>query len=426
MSQAGKRSKQTKVKSWPARYGRWLRRRKVLGSLLTAFVLAAVTALGTVAGTSIAESIKDDYKITVEDNPDNISSRTGPRGGAYIVPAPIEDVGDPPNMTNSCVGRYEWARDQQGIDADTTVIRLTVGAEGDHKIRVTGFEPKVITRDSPAIGTHLNCPGRGEQPELRSVGVDLDADPPTTSVTDAQGLPIPTIFDVSGDDQETFEVTANTVTCDCSWVLDVHLLVDGEERTETVHASNGKPFHTSSSTNARSYRFIDGAWQPEDEAGGNGLPGSEPQPPTPVSPCDLLDTPAVAGLLQQGVTPEPTGPVTSPGLSEALLTETRCSWTGTNTSAGGSQGSGAALDSVEVVLAQFNDDERAATELDAEVPMFPGVVVTTFAGADQAFAGEGTAIARLGSLLVRVSVIYDSTQSPSISERLINDVLNRL
>jgi hypothetical protein len=300
-----------------------------------------------------------------------------------------------------------------------------VSAVGDHEVRITGFEARILQRGSPAVGTHLSCPGRGEQPQVRSVGVDLDDDPPGASVTDENGVPVPTTFDVRGDERETFEVSANTVTCDCSWVLDIHLVVDGEERVETVRRTDGEPFRTSSSVNARTYRFVDGAWRAEEETGDSGAPGSEPAPPAPVGPCDLLDTPTIAALLDQGVTPQPLGPVTSPGLSENLLTETRCSWAG-SASPGRNANADSVLDSVEVSLDQFNDDARANEELNARLPMYPQVQATTFPGTDAAYAGDGLTIAQVGSLLVTVQVIFDPKDTPRLVEQLMTDILARL
>jgi hypothetical protein len=67
-----------------------------VASLVTAFVLAVVGAIGAVVGAGIVDWLTDDYRITVEDSPEQLSTATGPRGGAYIVPVPIEDGGDPP------------------------------------------------------------------------------------------------------------------------------------------------------------------------------------------------------------------------------------------------------------------------------------------------------------------------------------------
>lgn len=414
------------LRNWARRYWTWLRRRKAVGSLVTAFVVAVLGTVGAMFGAAVIDWLTDDYRITVEDNPDQLSTATGPRGGAYIVPVSIEDVGDPPNQNNSCVGRYEWARDLDGIDADTTFLRLTVAAVGDHDVRITGFAPRIVERSSPAIGTHLSYPGRGEQPEVRSVGVDLDADPPGVSVTDENGVPIETTFDVRGEQRETFEVTVNTMTCDCSWELDVHLVVDGEDRVETVRRSDGEPFRTSGSGNARSYRFVDGAWRAEEETGEDGLDGSEPAPPAPVDACELLDTPTIASLLQQGVTPQPLGPVTSPGLSENLLTETRCSWAGSASPGRNSEADSGVLDSVEVSVDQFNDEDRAAEELQARRPMYPGLEDATFDGADEGYAGAGVAVARVGSLLVTVNVVYEPSAAARLAERFMTDALARL
>jgi hypothetical protein len=256
--------------------------------------------------------------------------------------------------------------------------------------------------------------------------VNLDADPPGVSVTDENGVPVEVMFDVHGDERETFEVSANAATCDCSWVLDVHLLVDGEERVETVRRTDGEPFRTSASTNARSYRYIDGAWRAEDETGDSGFQSSEPPPPAPVGACQLLDTPTIASLLQQGMTPQALGPVTSPGLSEHLLTETRCSWAGSASPGRNAEADSGALDSVDLSIDQFNDEARAAEELQARLPMYPQAEAITLAGAEEAHAGEGLVVARVGALLVTLQVLYDPSESPRLAERLMTDVLARL
>lgn len=397
-----------------------MREHKASGGLVTAFVLAVVTALGTIVATGLIDLFKDDYQITVEDNPDEVSTATGPRGGSYIVPIPIEDVGPPPNGMNNCVDRYEWAHDLGGFDADRTFLRLTVAAVGDHDVRIDGFEPRVVDDSSPAVGAHLTCPGRGEQPEVRSVSVDLDAEPPSASVTDENGLLLEPPFDVRGDERETFEVSALTVDCDCAWELDVHLILDGEHRTETVRRSDGEPFRTSASGGARSYQFIDGEWQSQGETGDGGLPSDEPIPPAPVNACELLDTATLAALLQQGLSQEATTPVPAVGPSEHVFTETRCSWLGSKSS--GPDPSSAALDSVELVLDQFNDEDAAAEEFAARLPMYSGSAATTIAGADEAAASDGLVIARVGSLLVTVNVLYEPAEAARLAERFASDV----
>ena len=145
-------------------------------------------------------------------------------------------------------------------------------------------------------------------------------------MTDENGVPVPTTFDVRGDERETFEVSANTVTCDCSWVLDIHLVVDGEERVETVRGTDGELFRTSSSVNAAPIALstVRGGPRRRRAIAAPRAANQLRQRPLARAIC----TPTIAALLDQGVTPQPLGPVTPPGLSENQLTETRCSWAG--------------------------------------------------------------------------------------------------
>ncbi|TFV88453.1 hypothetical protein E4P40_09855 [Blastococcus sp. CT_GayMR20] len=98
MSRRSSTTRNRRLRTLARRYRNWWRRRKAAASLVTAFVLAVVGAIGAVVGAAIVDWLTDDYRVTVEDNPDQLSTATGPRG-AYIVPVPIEDVGDPPTRT---------------------------------------------------------------------------------------------------------------------------------------------------------------------------------------------------------------------------------------------------------------------------------------------------------------------------------------
>jgi hypothetical protein len=123
----GRKTWRQRRRTMRIRLGRTLSRMPTWLQAATAIVATAVLGgIGTLAYTTIHDAFADKFRVTVETNPDRITTKTGAISGSYVVAKPIQAIGEPPNNANTCVGRYEWAHGLGGIDADSTSARVTV------------------------------------------------------------------------------------------------------------------------------------------------------------------------------------------------------------------------------------------------------------------------------------------------------------
>lgn len=190
------------------------------------FVAAAVVTAAVGATVAImVEERKPAFRVSVEKDPDLISISTGHVGDAatYLVfNKTIGEIGPPPARVDSCSDRYRWAKDNyQAVDADSTSFRVTLEGRKDEQVQVSDIEVKLLdSKTAPREeAVHLACPGQGAQPNITTVGVDLDQPAPTASATNRSGEAIPLLFTVKKGESEIFDVNAFTARCDCEWEI---------------------------------------------------------------------------------------------------------------------------------------------------------------------------------------------------------------
>jgi len=393
----------------------------------------AITALvGSLVAVAIAKAqsaLADDYRITVETNPDRISTRSGPIGGSYVVSTPIQDIGEPPNRQNNCIGRYEWAHSIGGIDADSTTARVTIDGLTEKTVHIDGISASVIESTSPSVGSNLTCPGRGEQPNIRSVLIDLDTNPPAIFTTDASGKATPFAFTVSKGQSEIINISATTNRCTCSWQATLSLSVDGEVQFYTVQAPGGKPFRTTASINAMWYQFIGGRWVEQR----SGPDPAEPTPspneiPGPIADiCDLA-TPHADSALQRKFSTQHDSESVRPGPGGNLLRHNGCTFVVDAQAPTATPTGKMLVDSMTVWLDGAKTDQLAKAEFDAFVKGYslngPGQSLPEIA--QDAILFDGVFIARSGRLLLTVQISATSkdvqSRTRTVGEALLKEL----
>ncbi|SFR24113.1 hypothetical protein SAMN04488564_107308 [Lentzea waywayandensis] len=170
--------------------------------------------------------------------------------------APVSDPSIRPNQYAT------WEHSRDGAQASKATFTVTAqGHEATSNVVITGIRVKVLERKPPLKGTLLSgqC---GEPVNAHYVEVDLDSEQPVSFPDDlapdtaaeltAQGLradPIRLPYSVSSTQPEVFTVVAGTASCDCTWVIELDWSAGGKSGVQTV-GNNGKPFRTTSSTNA--------------------------------------------------------------------------------------------------------------------------------------------------------------------------------
>jgi hypothetical protein len=381
----------------------------------------AVTALiGTVATTvftSVQSAVADDYRVTVESNPDRISTRTGPVGGAYVVAKPIQDIGEPPNKQNNCVGRYDWAHAMGGIDADSTIARVTIEGLTDTVVHIDGISAAVVATAAPSVGSNLTCPGRGEQSNIRSVTIDLDTNPPTVLTYDTTGKAVPFVFTVAKGQSEILDISATTNKCTCTWQATLNMSIDGKTQHYTVQAHGKQPFKTTASANAKWYQWIGGKWVEQRTGPDEAAPTPDPNElPGPIADICTLAAPHVAALLNRPHRTQRDAEAVRPGPGGNLLRHSGCTFA-VDTPAPTATPAGETLnDTVNVWLDGAKTDPLAKAEFDAFVKNYsltgPGQPLPDIA--PDAVLFDGVFLVRTGRLLLTVQV---STASKGLQDQ---------
>ena len=261
-------SENGKARRWP----------KVLawtGGLLTPVIVAALTPAGPwlVDQTKFALGIPP-FTVTVNFD-------TGLTCPAWVVPKTIEAVPVPSSPIAFDEG---WAAAASGADADTTAVRITLQGSSDNAVDVQDVKVRTLNRAKPSgvvVGGGPNC-GAGLTP--RHYHLDLDAthvtavaqagttvavDPNDASIQSRVPMPaVPFPYVISTKDLEEIDMTADTHTCWCEWVLELSWSASGHAGTTEITADgvtpHGRPFRTSASTGLPQYQYTGatGHWTP--------------------------------------------------------------------------------------------------------------------------------------------------------------------
>lgn len=166
-------------------------------------------------------------------------------GHDYVIDKPPAQVPPPPVSQDAAL----WAATQGAIHGRQTMVRISVQGRSSTAVVLEDLRVRVVSRAAPVRGnSYAMDQGCGGALTPRYFSVDLDKDRPiarSMSGHDSENV-IPAVtmpYRVSSTDPEILLVTAETVTCDCSWYLELDWSSRG--RTGTVRVDDhGKPFRT--------------------------------------------------------------------------------------------------------------------------------------------------------------------------------------
>jgi hypothetical protein len=268
--------------------------KRKIKALAWAVTLAMAVGAGTWAASHVLSGI-DRYDTTVTTNLDAIESARNLGGGEYLFNIPIQDVGTPPGGLDTCNGRYTWAHEKHGIDAGSTLMRISISARKDHEIRLVGVQKTKASSKSPSVGSLTTCPGRGASP-VRHISYNLDTDEKVFFDGESEE-PVDLNLPIEGGKTEVIDLQAVTEQHLWSYKLELTLIVDGEKVKEIIDDS-GKPFITSAATNAKHYRWIENEWI--DVTPGSGAAQKPVSPGVKVSlpdACSLVTADEAKGVM---------------------------------------------------------------------------------------------------------------------------------
>ena len=165
-------------------------------------------------------------------------------------PFDSEAVGDTPTFSQA----WKYRRDE--VDALTTAVRFVFTGSRSDPVIIQRFSVRVIARRPPLRGIlALGAEGgEGAPMEIRYLRADLDTG--KLAWRTGEGKPAkPLALALSRGDQVIVDLIAETMKCDCDWVVDVTYTVDSEVGTLTVPARGH--FRTSALSRAAVWNIFD-------------------------------------------------------------------------------------------------------------------------------------------------------------------------
>ncbi|MFE6176320.1 helix-turn-helix domain-containing protein [Streptomyces sp. NPDC056464] len=189
-------------------------------------------------------------------------------GHDYVIAKPPGQVPPPPAPQDAAT----WAATQNAVHGRQTLVEITVQGRSSTAVVLDALRVRVVGRSAPMEGTNYAMDqGCGGALTPRYFEVDLDKDRPIARPADGNdtGVTIPAMrlpYRVSAEDPEVLLVDARTVTCDCSWYLELDWSSQGRSGTVRID-DHGRPFRTTSTKGLANYAYDTSAraWVPWEE-----------------------------------------------------------------------------------------------------------------------------------------------------------------
>lgn len=221
--------------------------------LLTVLGTAALAVVGTEVGLAVPRV--NHWIANLGDEPEPLVRATvrynpGPLTDGFDLVAPDRDaLKDKLNGVNSCQSLFDASLSAGAFNLDSTYLLLDVQGNAPNGVTIVGMRAVVRNRAKPENGVHVICFGGGE---VGRVGLffNLDSAHPAALRVGQSGPPRGLYFakkvvHLQPDEPFPFSITASAARSAVEWELKLDLLVNGEQRTETVEAPQGGPFRTS-------------------------------------------------------------------------------------------------------------------------------------------------------------------------------------
>jgi len=216
----------------------------------------------SVASSSSAAEPGEPFTTTVEID-------TGVCSTDWYVPkaAPDIDFSRPTPKQGGLIEDYgsaweEFSAADDGFPASPSNVFLSVQGKTFTAVVLNRLDIRVVRRSPATVGTILDNPC-GDASAYRWLAVDLDKQPPKVTARLSEAViesepsalpqnqqPIRFPYIVSSTDPEVFQITAETVNCDCEWIAVLSWQSAGRNGTKIIN-NLGKPFRTVGRANTR-------------------------------------------------------------------------------------------------------------------------------------------------------------------------------
>jgi hypothetical protein len=196
--------------------------------------------------------IRQPLEVAVKDNPARISAfNDQPIYG--VIPADVRTTGSP---GPGCTGFHDWLKLNKGVDGGITKLQLVVQGKVEKPILISEMRVKVLHKLAPVTGIPVGCLPAANA-NYRAIEIDLDADPPRVKyLFDKKTFG----FTVQAGEFENFNIVAVTTRGHYTWLIELDLVVDGDQRTIEVGTPSA-PFETTARRSDANWGWdYDGGW----------------------------------------------------------------------------------------------------------------------------------------------------------------------
>jgi hypothetical protein len=208
--------------------------------------------------------VRDPLSVNVKDNPARISGfNDQPIYG--MIPADVRTTGSP---GPGCTGFHDWLKLNGGMDAGATKLQLIVQGKVAKPVLISEMRVKVVQKLPPVAGIAVGCPPAAEA-SYRRIEIDLDADPPRVRY---QSEKKNFGFTVQAGETEAFNIVATTARGHYTWLIDLDLVVAGNQSTMEIGSPSG-PFETTARQSAEHWVWdYEGGWSASLDSPRAGVP----------------------------------------------------------------------------------------------------------------------------------------------------------
>jgi hypothetical protein len=254
---------------------RWFRKLLSVPGIVVTAALTAAAGWGATQFLSDWRSgieARDPLAISVEENPARIGGFSDlPILG--LIPGEVQTTGSP---GPGCDGFRAWVESNSGVDAQSTKLQIVVQGKVPEPVLLSSMRVKVLEHSRPITGIPVECPPAA-QVEYRAIAIDLDAVPPRVTYQSGKedfG------FTVAEGETEAFTVIATTTKGYYEWLIELDVVVEGDERTLEIGAPDN-PFKTTAAPTNKWWSWdYERAWHTRPREGIPGtVPAGMPLPP---------------------------------------------------------------------------------------------------------------------------------------------------
>jgi len=240
--------------SLPQRVWAWFSAQGLVAKFIVTILTAVTTALvvGVVTRSAFGGGSDTPTSTTLARDAAPFSVSTRIIHGDYWkvwLEKPLPDPGRWPEPGADPDAVLRFVNGLGAVDGNITWVRIVLDGTAGRTSTITGARAVVVKRLEPSPVASFTFPHEGEEDVI---GWYFNLDEPGSPAQGLVSFATPSgksyfanrTITVAPSEAITIDVNAATQTCDCLWVIELEVVVDGTPRTVRVD-NDGKPFHTS-------------------------------------------------------------------------------------------------------------------------------------------------------------------------------------